>query len=75
MIISVISLLIGFLCGFVIGKRKYASQVKELNNKLTSVVSKSSDKLTTAYEKIELLTKDNKRLIKQLNTMFSDGSN
>lgn len=64
--VSCVTLIIGFFIGGFFFRKLHDEEVKKLQDKLTSVVSKSADELATAYEKIEQLNKDNRILAKRL---------
>ena len=67
LIIAIIVALVSFFVGKYVGCKSSKKTIKDLNDKLSSVVSKSTDKLTTAYEKIEKLQNDNKNLSRLIN--------
>lgn len=65
--IGIASFIIGFFVGGTFFRKVHEKEVERLTSELTSVTTKAADKLTTAYEKIEALTKDNKALTKIIN--------
>lgn len=64
--VGILCLLVGFFLGGLFHKKVHNDEVLKLNNELISTRTKSADELTTAYEKIESLSKDNRILVKQL---------
>lgn len=67
LIVIIIVALVAFFVGRYVGCKSSRETIKDLNDKLSSVISKSADKLTTAYEKIEKLQNDNKNLTRLIN--------
>ena len=69
LIVIIIVALVAFFVGRYVGCKSSRETIKDLNDKLSSVISKSADKLTTAYEKIEKLQNDNAELLSKIKVL------